>query len=438
MTASKNVIMYSDVKVKNLIYSDDILTPDENYVISKIWCKENKHTRPHTLHIELPYLKIHEIQNDGDYIVLLPDNIETFMDSLDRSTLDFITHNRLINKYRMKDKHNGNKFTYETLINDKNFSFDTFKIRIIKGKTPTLFYSPNKDKIDFEHAKNLLNTAEKIKLILKIDGLIMDLKNNIMYTNVIAREILIPELDPQIIELTDYSFINSNNNEINKKYAEDDIVLNIQSDSSCAKNNNDNDCDNDEKNSDDNDERNSDDNNERNSDDNERNSDDNERNSDDNNERNSDDNERNSDDNERNSNDNERHSDDNERNSNDNERNSDDNERNSNDNERHSDDNDGENNNNEELKFDSSTSSDHCHINNNINSDNNTHSKNNSSKLNKNLKNLSQHKEVNNDSSDDSVSSEEKPKLTKNKNKKKIVVKRASSETKVRKPRKKK
>jgi hypothetical protein len=70
----------------------------------------------------------------------------------------------------------------------------------------------------------MLIKGNNIKVILEVDGIIVDIKNNTILTNVIPRQILIQKMKPLKTNLTEYSFIDSdkeNPDEVNDDDAKD-------------------------------------------------------------------------------------------------------------------------------------------------------------------------------------------------------------------------
>ena len=216
MSDQKNVFKYTDVKMKNIIYSEAVKTKSEDFVFSKIWYKDNKQVQ--TLNIQTPYFKIHEIDDDKSSIILLPEKeLEMFFDNLDSLTIDFIKSNIVTN-------HNIKGISYRTIVNEIP-NMNVFRARIgSKQKPPHFYLSKNKNRISYDEAINILDHCEKVKLILEIDGLIIDFNKKIMYTNVVVRQMLISEIEPKKIELETHSFIES---ESDNEQAETELIMNL-------------------------------------------------------------------------------------------------------------------------------------------------------------------------------------------------------------------
>jgi len=218
MSEQKNVFKYTDVKLKNVIYSESVKTKNGDYVFSKIWYKHNKQVQ--TLNIQTPYFEIHEVIEDGNSLILLPESqLEAFFESLDELTINFIKSNNLITKYGLRN------LSYKTTINDLD-GLSVFKAKIVNKQRPPHFYlAKNKQRIDHNNVDGVFENANRVKLILEIDGLIIDFAKKIMYTNVVVRQVLISEIEPKRIELETNSFIESDGE---KDKDDSEIILDVQ------------------------------------------------------------------------------------------------------------------------------------------------------------------------------------------------------------------
>ena len=204
--------------MKNIIYSESVKTKNEDFAFSKIWYKCNDNKQVQTLNIQTPYFKIHEIDDDKNSVILLPEKeLEMFFDNLDSLTIDFI-------KTNIVTKHNIKSISYRTIVNEIP-NMNVFRAKIGgKQKPPHFYLSKNKNRISYDEAINMLDHCEKVKLILEIDGLIIDFNKKIMYTNVVVRQMLISEIKPKKIELETHSFIES---ESDNDQIETEVVMNL-------------------------------------------------------------------------------------------------------------------------------------------------------------------------------------------------------------------
>ena len=220
----QKVFKLSEINMEKIVYSQAIETNDNKYIVSKIWYKGNNIV-PHTLNVQTPYLKLKNDNCQEHIIVFTPKHIATYIDNIDRVTIKFMEKNDFINKYNLKG------FRYKTLISEVDNN-DIFRISIVNNRHPILFYSSEvKCEISRDIVQSVLKNTEKIKIIFEVDGLIIDVKNHIMFTNVIARHVLIFGIRPVKVELTSYSFVDSDDEKNKQEYLQDnenDLVLNTQ------------------------------------------------------------------------------------------------------------------------------------------------------------------------------------------------------------------
>lgn len=224
MQSSNSVLNHSKVNLSNIIYDDLILTNNKQYVVSKMWYQYKESHQPITLHIQTSLLKIYEITKNGDIIVSLGELNDTIFDKIDQLSLEFIKSNGVTKKFGLKD------VKYKTIVNEVEIT-QKQKINVLRLKIleKTQFYVSNKTSQKFADIKKLLIKNVDVKAIIEIDGLVIDINNNIIFTNIILRQILIKKVKPLKIELSEYSFVNSDSDNKEKSSSEvniKDIVLN--------------------------------------------------------------------------------------------------------------------------------------------------------------------------------------------------------------------
>jgi len=207
------VLKYQNVDIKKIVFGNCLTTKNKDFIVAKIWYRENLQTPPHTLHIQTPIMNINKIVNT-DVLLNQHPQFEELMESIDNLTLNYVKQTNMIHKYNLTNPN------YKTLINEYE-NTNIFKLKIFNKTKPTQFFV-NKNEIDQELAKNILQHTNELKIIFELDGLVIDVKNNIIFTNIVARHVSLIELVPQKIELVEYSFIESDKEDIV------DIILNSQ------------------------------------------------------------------------------------------------------------------------------------------------------------------------------------------------------------------
>ncbi|ATZ80432.1 hypothetical protein BMW23_0378 [Bodo saltans virus] len=200
------VLKYTEVIFDNFVYDCPIVTNSNEYVIANIWYKNSiPYLHPQSLYIQSPSLQILSKTDNLTELLFTPDaKFEHFMNTIDDMTINFIKTNNLMVKYNLQN------FRYKTLINEDDNAKIVFKTEIMNSnsKRPTKFFFSNKKEIDKYTANQILSITKKIKIIFEVDALIIDFARKIMYTHIVPRHILISN-KPQKFELTEYSFIDS-------------------------------------------------------------------------------------------------------------------------------------------------------------------------------------------------------------------------------------
>lgn len=227
------VLKLEDVDLRDVIYDNPIKTSSGEYIISKIWHRPNKNTDPKTLNIQLPYTKVYKVSltNKTFDVILIPDaTSEDFLENVDKLTWKFMKEKHLIHKYDLKN------YKYKTLINELEYDdgkkLNVIRIKVIqdKKKQTVFFSSKTKNIVELDDAKNIIQLVDNIKVIFELDALIIDVSKKLIMTNIIARHILLHELTPKKIDLSEYSFLDSDNDE--KKCQpilyDEDLILNAQ------------------------------------------------------------------------------------------------------------------------------------------------------------------------------------------------------------------
>jgi hypothetical protein len=246
---SQNVQKVSEINLKKIVYDEIVRTKNDEFIIAKIWYMNN--SKISTLNVQTSNTQIINFVESTNSLILNPlQDLKFFMENLDQLTCKFINDNQLVKKLGLV------KYTYKTLISEMdtpNNCVNVLSIKIATERRKTLFFSSkNKQIIEYGDVKKLFAALKikDVKIIFEVDGMIIDIKKKRITTNIIARHILLNEIIPQKIELTDYSFIDSDDEDTiyNDKIDENDIILNSQTD--CCDNNNDDNNDNDNNNND--------------------------------------------------------------------------------------------------------------------------------------------------------------------------------------------
>jgi len=208
MQGTNLVLKQLDVNPQKIVFEDFNLTDDKQYVVSKIWYQENESSQPHTLFIQPTNLKIYEMMKTNDIILELSDKDNNLFEALDKLSINVAKTSGVIRKYNMKD------VKYKTIINEVDFDttkkqINALRLKIINGDNHTKFFLNDRVPKSIDDIKKLLTRGTEIKVIIELDELIVDLKNNVIFTNVILKQALIKKMRPLKTALCEYSFVES-------------------------------------------------------------------------------------------------------------------------------------------------------------------------------------------------------------------------------------
>lgn len=226
MQLSANVMNQHNVNLSGMVHDDWSQTENKQYVVSKIWHQKNDGEQPKSFFIQTTTLKLYEITKNGDLILELDNDKNTeLFDNIDKSALNYAKSSGITKKYELKD------VKYKAIINEIELTplkkINSLRLRILEGNKPTKFYLSDKEPQNMNDIKKYLVNGTNVKVILEIDGLVVDLKTNIIFTNIILRQVLIKKMKPIRIELTDYSFIDSENEDNDNKLTTlKEVILN--------------------------------------------------------------------------------------------------------------------------------------------------------------------------------------------------------------------
>lgn len=218
MTEKQNIVIkHSDVKFENIVYDDFIVANDEKHVVSKIWYKNDK-SELHTFYIQTDCLKLCEDPNNEKKELLLLLNNSIFFDDLDKKSVAQVKLKEIHKKYGLI------KPTYRSSINnsgDNNDSVDMLKLKIGNCN----FFYKNKSPKDFDEVMqlNLLKKGTSVKLIIEVGMIMMNVKQNFIFTNLVLKQAQIQPVIPKIVEITEYSFIDDYPNDYPNDYLDDNL-----------------------------------------------------------------------------------------------------------------------------------------------------------------------------------------------------------------------
>ena len=217
-----SVIKYNKFNSFKISHDELKFTKNKQMIISKLWYNELNNI-PKNIHIQTSFLKINQLYDDN-IVLILTDETSKLFDDVDASSISFIKTNNILNKYNLV------KPSYKALVHENTHLDKKVNCVRLKILNNTSFFIENKhEKKNLNDIKHLLNNNVDIKIIFELDSLVIDPSKNIIFTNVILRQVLIHKIIPIKVELSEYSFIESDKeNDVDNVINENELVLNTQ------------------------------------------------------------------------------------------------------------------------------------------------------------------------------------------------------------------
>lgn len=204
--SDKIVLNYKTVDTKKILYdaSVPIVRNNGKFILTKIWYQESRAVPPKPLFYQTEYLEILDVSQEGE-IILNVDNVELFQ-KVDELSISTVKSQNIVKTNNMKS------VKYRTIVSE-NETDNGAKQNVIKAEIAMKniqFFIGDKNPLSFDDVKAHIEKGTKIKLIVEVEGILTDLKNNIIFTNIIPKQVLIHKLKPVSYNLTEYSFVDSN------------------------------------------------------------------------------------------------------------------------------------------------------------------------------------------------------------------------------------
>ncbi len=191
------VTKLNDIEYDDITYSDFKKSKTRNLMISKIYFP----------FIQTAKLKLNSF-NDDVFIFDVNKETEKMFDLIDNKSLEQLKSTLILDELELE------KINYKTIVNHNDIS----SIRI-KSNSSTVFFIENSKKSNsLDDIKSLIKCNSDVKIIISLDSIVIDIDNNIVFTNILLKQVLI-YLETQT-KLIDYSFIISD--------SDDEVELNAQ------------------------------------------------------------------------------------------------------------------------------------------------------------------------------------------------------------------
>ena len=204
-----NVLNESLLNTNKIIYGSTQSTEDSKYLATKIWYQFDCDCTT-TLFTQTYKMTIHEIGAKG-YIILrfASEQDANLYEKCDQKTIEFVKSSGLIQKYKLKN------IKLKSIANE--LWSDGQKLIVLRlpisNTSQPIFFDPNKQPIKSDEINKYMQKGKHVKVILEHHSIIIDVDKSEIATNIIVRQVRFYHHLPQIIELSEYSFIDSDSEE---------------------------------------------------------------------------------------------------------------------------------------------------------------------------------------------------------------------------------
>jgi hypothetical protein len=224
------VLKYNNVNLKKIMFDEFVMTNSGQYIVSKIWYQSSESDYPKSTHVQIPLLKIDEVTKSDNIVLNTDADITSFFDKIDQMALEFLKKSGVTKTYGLKNVKFVQIVKEINKANELNVNKNVLKLKIMKNisKSNTKFFvMGTRSSSDFVNVRNMLTVNAKIKTIVELDGIVIDIMKNEIFVNVILRQVLIEKVKPLRVDLIEYSFIDSDEENVEPVAAYiNDVVLN--------------------------------------------------------------------------------------------------------------------------------------------------------------------------------------------------------------------
>ena len=223
------VLKYNNVDFSKIIFDEFVMTEKKEYIVSKMWYQKSDLDHPKSLHIQTPLLVLDEVTKSDNIVLNTDNNITSFFDKLDELVLEFLKESGVTKKYGLKNIKFVQIVKEISKVHSVSENNNVLKLKIMNATK--FFIINNKSSLKYDQVKKMLKPNGKIRTILELDGIVIDIAKNEIFVNVILRQVLVHKINPLKVELTEYSFILSDDEkttvqENSVPYNVNDVVIN--------------------------------------------------------------------------------------------------------------------------------------------------------------------------------------------------------------------
>jgi hypothetical protein len=219
----ERVLTRKNINSNQIVYDDITFINDNQVAVLKMWY-QHSNTQMQSLFYQTEAVQLYsqDFAKTKDLLLLLNGSPEqNFFEELDKLSINHVKSTGLIKKLALNPK----EVKYRTIVNEINTVGNTETIHTTKVKVTdkTKFYvQGNKKSKSFEDVHHILQAGSNVKAIIEIDSLMIDIKSSVIITKLVLHQFRIEKVIPLKIELNEYSFVDSDEDEHEDEHGDED------------------------------------------------------------------------------------------------------------------------------------------------------------------------------------------------------------------------
>jgi hypothetical protein len=202
-----NITLLREIDTSKIVSSEPILNKTTNNVLMKLWYKSK--INPQTFLIQLGQMKIFDCDYDKLYLIIKPETLKYF-EAIDNVALSHVKSKELIRKFNT-NMNLDKKPCYNAIVNTKKIN-DEQHINLIvidlnsNDDQPVLVFNNQKELMTKEVYINSLIKDNIVNAIIEIQSTEYDIGEQKLHTKFNVRQLLVSEIKPLVIKLSEFSF----------------------------------------------------------------------------------------------------------------------------------------------------------------------------------------------------------------------------------------
>jgi len=212
MENHNTILSQNTIDLSSIFYDDIIMTQNDQFAVAKIWYKPSQNEM-HSMFYQTSTLPIYSYDTKTNKFLLQLNgkNEQNILSEIDKLSINYIKSENLVKRLSLSPKTVKYRTIVQDFINKENDRINSFEL---KHTLKTKYYSHGlKKSKTLEDVESMLKKGTNIKAIFEFDGLIVDIKKETIFTNIILHQFKIEKIIPKRFELCEYSFLESDNDE---------------------------------------------------------------------------------------------------------------------------------------------------------------------------------------------------------------------------------